>query len=112
VLTIILWPVVPFITGFIVMVSCSQASLEANTCGFFNFVSKVGALNQWAVVIVIAMFLISYMYELRNAKISLDDSNEYDEQLAALRLGEHVFNEAESGDLKLNDDEFEMNEHD
>jgi hypothetical protein len=112
-LTLIFWPIIPLISGLITVISCSAESLENDSCGFYKFLRTVGALNQWALVICIIAFLVSYMHELRNAKITFDDTNEYDEQLAALRLGEHVFNEAETDNrLVLNDDEFELHNMD
>jgi len=109
VIVFLLWPVVPIISFIIVIASCSGAAITSGTCGVMNFFQAVGAVNQWALVLCIILFMLSYMYELRNSKMTFDNNDEYDEQLAALRLGEHVFNEIEQEGGRLNDDEFEFN---
>ncbi|KAL0478586.1 hypothetical protein AKO1_000656 [Acrasis kona] len=108
-LVFIVWPLLPLIGLIVTVSSCSGASISAGTCGFLQFVTAVGAVDQYAFVLCIILFMLTYMHELRNSKMTLDDSDEYDEQLAALRLGEHVFNEIETDNGRLNDDEFEFN---
>ena len=76
--------------GILVTVTCSQTEVINKTCPLMNlFQLFLGALSQYSIVASILVFMLTYMYDFKDASISInaeDPRNDIQERLSGLSL--------------------------